>query len=57
MRSGDSHERSNEKTTAITLVPTSAPSMTASAALVVTRFLPTNEATIRQVAVLDWTSS
>jgi hypothetical protein len=46
-QSGESHERSNEKTTAITLVPTSAPSMTASAALVVTRFLPTNEATIR----------
>ena len=37
------------------LVPTSAPSITASAALVVTRSLPTNEATIRQVAVLDWT--
>ena len=55
IRSGDSHDRSNENTTAITLVPTSAPSMTASAALVVTRFLPTNEATIRQVAVLDWT--
>jgi hypothetical protein len=29
--------------------------MTASAALVGTRFLPTNEATIRHVAVLDWT--
>ena len=55
IRSGESHERSNEKTTAITLVPTSAPSITASAALVGTRFLPTNEATIRHVAVLDWT--
>src|SRR4051812_27431652 len=55
IRSGESHERSNEKTTAMTLVPTSAPSITASAALVVTRFLPTNEATIRHVAVLDCT--
>ena len=53
MRSGESHERSSENTTAIRLVPTSAPSITASAALVVTRFLPTKEATIRQVAVLD----
>src|SRR5436190_16966110 len=39
----------------MTLVPTSAPSITASAALVVTRFLPTNDATIRQVAVLGST--
>ena len=53
IRSGDTQERSNEKTTAITLVPTSAPSITASAALVATRFLPTNDATIRHVAVLD----
>src|SRR3954465_10649290 len=53
--SGESHDRSNENTTAMTLVPTSAPSITASAALVVTRFLPTNEATIRHVAVLDCT--
>jgi hypothetical protein len=32
--SGDSHDRSNEKTTAISAVPTSAPSITASAAAV-----------------------
>ena len=37
--SGDSHDRSNENTTAITLVPTSAPSITASAALVVDQVL------------------
>ena len=53
--SGESHDRSNENTTAIRLVPMSAPSITASAALVVTRPLPTKEATIRQVAVLDCT--
>jgi hypothetical protein len=50
--SGDSHDRSNEKTTAISAVPTSAPSITASAAAVPTRPLPTKLATIRQVAVL-----
>ena len=55
IRSGESHDRSSENTTAMRLVPTSAPSITASAALVVTRFLPTKEATIRQVAVLDCT--
>ena len=53
MSSGDSHERSNENTTAIRLVPMSAPSITASAAGVATSPLPTKLATIRQVAVLD----
>ena len=50
--SGLSHDRSNENTTAISAVPTSAPSIAASAALLVTRPLPTKLATIRQVAVL-----
>ena len=50
---GDSHDRSNENTTTIRLLPTSAPSITASAAGVATRPLPTKLATIRQVAVLD----
>jgi len=54
--SGDSHDRSNEKTTAISAVPTSAPSITASAGAVAISPWPTNEATIRQVAVLDCTS-
>ena len=53
--SGDSHDRSNEKTTAIIAEPTSAPSITASAAPVATRPLPTKLATIRQVAVADCT--
>ena len=34
MRSGDNHDRSNEKTRTIRLVPTSAPSITASAGAV-----------------------
>ena len=55
IKSGDSHDRSNENTTTIRLLPMSAPSITASAAPVATSPLPTNEATIRQVAVLDWT--
>jgi hypothetical protein len=50
--SGDSHDRSNENTTAIIAVPTSAPSITASAAPVPTSPVPTKDATIRQVAVL-----
>ena len=45
-----------ESTTAMRLVPTSAPSITASAAPPVTRPLPTKEATMRQVAVLDCTT-
>ena len=53
---GDSHDRSNEKTTVISAVPTSAPSITASAGAVAINPWPTNEATIRQVAVLDCTS-
>ena len=52
--SGDSHDRSNENTTAIRLVPTSAPSITASAADSVTSDRPRNDVTIRQVAVLLW---
>ena len=50
--SGLSQERSKEKTTAISAVPTSAPNITASAEDVATRPEPTKEATIRQVAVL-----
>ncbi len=53
--SGDSHDRSSENTTVIRLEPTSAPSITASAAAVVTSPLSTKEVTIRQVAVLDCT--
>ena len=49
---GDSHDRSNENTTAISAVPMSAPSMTASPAPVEISPCPTKEATIRQVAVL-----
>ncbi len=52
MSKGESQLRSNENTTAIMAVPTSAPSITASAAAVGTRPLPTKLATIRQVAVL-----
>ena len=52
--SGDSHDRSNENTTAISAVPTSAPSIIASAAASGTRLRSRKEVTIRQVAVLDW---
>jgi len=55
MNSGDSQERSREKTTAIRLVPMSAPSITARAEGRVIRPLPTKDATISAVAVLDWT--
>ena len=57
MNSGDSQDRSNENTTAIRLVPTSAPSITASASGRATRPWPTKEETIRAVAVLDCTSA
>ena len=53
--SGDSHDRSNEKTTVISAEPMSAPSITASAGAVAIRPWPTKEATIRPVAVLDCT--
>jgi hypothetical protein len=57
MNSGDSQDRSRENTTAIRLVPMSAPSMTASASGRVIRPWPTKEATISAVAVLDCTSA
>src|SRR6185369_6280509 len=57
MNSGDSHDRSNENTTVIRLVPMSAPNITASAIGRVTRPWPTNAEMISAVAVLDWTSA
>ena len=57
MNSGDSQERSNENTTAIRLVPMSAPSIIASASGSATRPWPTNAETISAVAVLDCTSA
>ena len=56
MSRGDSQDRSKEKTTAIRLVPMSAPSITASPAPVAIKPCPTNEDAIRQVAVLLWMS-
>ncbi len=55
MKSGDSHDRSKENTTAIRLVPMSAPSITASAAGRAIRPRPTKEAVMSAVAVLDCT--
>ncbi len=55
--SGDSHERSNENTTAIRLVPTSAPSMIASAAGSEIMPCATKEDTISPVAALLCTSA
>ncbi len=55
MNSGDSQVRSNENTTAIRLVPMSAPSMTARANGRVISPCPTNEETMSEVAVLDCT--
>jgi len=52
MSSGDNHDRSNENTRTIRLVPTSAPSITASAGAVAIKPWPTNAATISAVAVL-----
>ena len=57
MNRGESQDKSIANTTAITLVPTSAPSITASAAGRPTRPWPTNEETMRAVAVLDCTSA
>ncbi len=53
MKSGDNQERSNENTTAMRLVPMSAPSITASAIGSVTSPWPTKEETMSAVAVLD----
>ncbi len=52
--SGDSHDRSNENTSTIRLVPTSAPSITASAGAVAISPCPAKAATISAVAVLLW---
>ena len=57
MNNGDSHDKSSENTTAITLVPTSAPSITASAAGSPTSPWPTNDDTMSAVAVLDCTTA
>ena len=55
MNSGESQDRSRENTSAIRLVPMSAPSITAKADCNVIRPWPTKEATISAVAVLDCT--
>ena len=55
MNRGDSHDRSRENTTAIRLVPMSAPSSTASASGSAISPWATNDETIRAVAVLDCT--
>ena len=55
MRSGESHDRSSEKICAISAVPTSAPSMIASAAGSATRFCETNELVRSAVALDDCT--
>ena len=57
INSGESHDRSNENTSVISAVPTSAPSITASAGAVAMRPWPTKDATIRAVAVLLWMSA
>ncbi len=55
--SGESHDRLNDSTTVTSDVPTSAPSITASACAVPMRFWPANAATISAVAVLLWISA
>ena len=55
--SGASHDRSNDSSTVTSAVPTSAPSMTASAGAVPIRPCPANDATISAVAVLLWISA
>ena len=57
MNSGESHDKSSENSTAITLVPRSAPSITANAAGSAIKPCPTNDETINAVAVLDCTSA
>ena len=54
--SGASHDRSNDSRTVTSAVPTSAPSMTASAGAVPISPWPANDATISAVAVLLWMS-
>ena len=54
IRSGASQDRSNDRMTVTSEVPTSAPSMTASAGAVPMRPWPANAATISAVAVLLW---
>ena len=57
IRSGDSQDRSNDRTTVTSDVPTSAPSITASACAVPIKPWPANAATISAVAVLLWISA
>ena len=54
IRSGASHDRSNDRITVTSEVPTSAPSMTASAGAVLMRPCPANAEMISAVAVLLW---
>ncbi len=54
--SGASHDRSNDRMTVTSDVPTSAPSITASAGAVLIRPWPANAATMSAVAVLLWMS-
>ena len=54
IRSGASHDRSNDSRTVTSAVPTSAPSITASAGAVPIKPWPANDATISAVAVLLW---
>ncbi len=54
MSSGASHDRSNDRMSVTSDVPTSAPSITASAGVVPMRPWPANAATMRAVAVLLW---
>ena len=54
---GDNQDRSRENKTAMTLVPMSAPNITAKAGVRPTKPCPTNEETIKAVAVLDCTKA
>ncbi len=54
--SGASHDRSKDSRTVTSAVPTSAPSITASAGAVPINPCPANDATISAVAVLLWIS-
>ena len=54
---GASHDRSKEKTCTTRLVPTSAPSMIASAGASAIRLAPTKEPTMSAVALEDCTSA
>ena len=55
MSSGESHDRSSENTCASSALPTSAPSMMASAAVSPIRFCATKELAMRAVALEDCT--